>query len=266
MPYTRLALLAACFQMTIFALYGQSRVIRIKSAYQEDSTAIRIVSTAMQDTALVRLVFVLPVEEAKTRYKYGSGIEECQKLIEEGRVAENVVFIQPDYVRMPWYGNHPADTSTWQLSYTKELIGQMKAVHSGKRIAVYLLGFSKSGWGSMSLLLHHPELIDGIMVWDAPLAANWNEKWGMQQVFDNQVHFMANYHLMRYAKDELKVLHGKTIIIGGYDLFEKESTAFLKLLDSKGIHYLHTPDLHYKHEWNKEWISQLLFQGGLLKH
>lgn len=247
-------------QLLMAALPGQEVSVKIKSPYQEDSTLIRRVSTEMTDDSVVQLVFVLPVEASKTQYTYGVGIEECQQLISRNRVVQNVVFIQPDYTRVPWYGNHISNEEVRQLDYTRELITNTKAEYeaSGKKVRVFLLGFSKSGWGSMHILLEYPRLIEGILIWDAPLSTRWNEKWGMQQVFGNEENFMENHYLLRASDRKYEALKNKTIVIGGYDYFESSSTRFLTQLEENGIPYFHDNTLKYPHKWDSRWIARLL--------
>ncbi len=253
------------FQFLISSLFCQKTRIKIKSDYQEDSTIIRIVGTEITDDSILNLVFVLPVEENKKDYKYGIGIDECQKLIDCKLVSKNVVFIQPDYIRIPWYGNHISNKKIRQLDYTLEVIKYMKAKYSNldKKIKVFLLGFSKSGWGAMNILISHANLIDGILIWDAPLSIRGIEKYGMQQIFGSEDNFNKDYFLLRENGIRHEELNNKIIIIGGYDYFEDSTNEFLDLLDKNRIEYLYDNSLRYPHKWDKNWIYKLLMYCNL---
>ena len=262
----KILLIIFLLQFLITSIFCQEIRIKIKSDYQEDSTIIRIVGTEITDDSVLNLVFVLPVEEYKKDYRYGVGIDECQKLIDNNFVSKNVVFIQPDYVRIPWYGNHISNKEIRQLDYTLEVIKYIKTKYSylDKKIKVFLLGFSKSGWGAMNILISHAYLIDGILIWDAPLSTRGIEKWGMQQIFGNEDNFNKNYFLLRENGIKHEALKNKIIIIGGYDYFEDSSIEFLDLLDENEIEYFHDNTLSYPHKWDKNWIYKLLTYCNLI--
>jgi hypothetical protein len=247
---------------TLNPLYSQDTHIEIKSEYLNDSLGFRIVNTEIEKDTIIKLIFVLPVEKTKN-FKYGSGIDECKKLIDRNIISNNIVFVQPDYDIIPWYGSHPTDEDNNQLKYTIELIKLIRLKYNHNLTKIYLLGFSKSGFGAMNLIIKHPELIDGIMIWDAPLSTEWNEKWGMQYSFGTKENFMNNYYLMR-DNIELEVLKNKLIIIGGFDLFENQTKEFQSRLDKYGINYICDNNIRFKHEWNKDWIYKLLQHSGFI--
>lgn len=244
--------------LIISSLHCQEIRMKIKSDYQEDSTYLRIINTTITEDSDLNLIFILPVEQYKENYKYGNGFDECKKLIDNDKISNNVVFIQQDYINTPWYGNHDSNKKVWQLEYTIELIKNICLRYGNKNLKVYLLGFSKSGFGSINILIKYPELIDGIMIWDAPLSTKWNENWRMQDSFGSEHNFMRDYCLMRKTRIEFENLINKEIIIAGYDLFEAQSKDFLKRLDENGIKYIYDNTIKYKHEWNKDWIYRIL--------
>lgn len=238
--------------------------MRIKSDYEEDSTYLRIISTTITEDSDLNLIFVLPVEASKENYKFGNGFDECKKLIDCNKISNNVIFIQPDYNRIPWYGNHNSNRLIWQLEYTVDLIKNYRSRYIDKNLKVYLLGFSKSGFGSMNLILKYPELINGVIIWDAPLSTKWNVKWGMEDSFGTESNFMNHYYLMRENGIDYKVLKNKLLIIGGFDLFENQTIDFLKILDENGIKYIYDNTIKFKHEWNKDWIYRLFLYCDFL--
>jgi hypothetical protein len=205
----------------------------------------------------------LPVEALKENYKYGSGIDECEKLIDSNKISKNIIFIQPEYSQIPWYGNDDNNSKPGQMEYTVDLIYSFKQKYKNKETRVYLLGFSKSGFGSMNPLIKYPELIDGIMICDTPLSTTWNVDWGMQDSFGTEKNFMENYYLMRENLG-LQGLKNKTLIIGGFDLFEVQTKEFLVSLEENGIRYIYDNKLKYEHKWNKEWLYGLMTHSGFI--
>ncbi len=230
---------------------------KVKSPYQEDSTNVLTLHTELSTSDSLIIFFVLPVEKQKVRYKYGSGIHEIKDLIDSNLISNNTVFIQPGFTRVPWYGNHPSNRQIWQEKYLVDLIEQVSEIFSKYNFKIYLLGFSKSGWGSMSLLLKYPGLIDGIFIWDAPLSTGFNINWGMGQVFRDKNYFENNYRLAKRVCASPRRLKDKIIVIGGYALFRKETETFLEVMDECKIKYHYCQDLLFKHEWNREWIYPL---------
>lgn len=257
-------ILFAVFQVVVSTSCCQETMIRIKSNYEEDSIDLRIVNTPITEDSILNLIFILPVEALKEKYKYGSGLDECKKLIDSNKISKNIIFIQPDYSQVPWYGNYDNNSNRGQMQYTVDLINAFQQKYNHKVTRVYLLGFSKSGFGSMNLIIKYPELIEGIMIWDAPLSTTWNEKWGMLCSFGTEENFIKNYFLMRDNGIDFKVLKNKLLIIGGFDLFKIQTEDFLKRLDDNGVKYIWNSRMKFKHEWNKDWIYGLMLHSGFI--
>ena len=237
--------------------FANSQTLSIKSKYQPDSTKIHILETYLSKDKPLHLVFVLPVEKQKTKYKFGSGFAEFKKLNASHKLKNNVVIIQPDFTHTPWFCNHPTDSTNQQEAYTLECINLIKEKYKDYTQKVYCVGFSKSGWGSMSLVMKYPQLIDGIFVWDAPLATDWNEKWHMSEGVGTKNHFMENYAFANRT-NEIKNLKRKTIVVGGYDLFKDLSTQFVQQLRGSGVYLKHLSNIDYPHVWSQDWMYTIL--------
>ena len=245
---------------------GKIACRKVKSLFQEDSTNIMTIQTKSSASDSVSIIFILPVEEQKENQRFGSGIEEVRDLIDSNLIGENVVFVQPEFTRIPWYGDHPADTHICQEKYLIQIINQVTFSFSNRKYKIFLLGFSKSGWGCLSVMCNFPQLIDGIFIWDAPLSTGFNKEWGMDQVFRDKDYFDNYYRLTNRIGNSADMIRKKTIVIGGYDLFQKQTKTFLKFMDANQIQYHCNPALKYKHEWNKEWILSLLRDKNGIVH
>jgi len=234
---------------------------KVRSIYQEDSTTIITLRTRSSGSDSLIIIFILPVEEEKKAYIFGSGIQEILELANSNLLKQDIVFIQPGFSRIPWYGDCPDNQQISQEKYLLDLISQVSLNFHNHHKRIYLLGFSKSGWGSMSVLLNYPDILDGIFIWDTPFCSEFKKEWGMDQVFRDSNYYTRNYLLTKRIGKAARSLEGKTIAIGGHDLFLEETKIFLELMDENNISYFYNPDLHYKHEWNKEWIYSLLHYG-----
>lgn len=236
----------------------------VLSPYQEDTTSIFTFYNGMQDNDSIVVIFLLPVENQRRIYEYGSAIEEVKILADSGLIRDNVIFIQPEFSTVPWYGDHPSDSKIQQEKYLLEIIRDVQSEFREYFTRTYLLGFSKSGWGSMSMLLNHPDLIDGVFIWDAPLTIDRFPKWAMQKVFSDENYYNSHYNLANRLDRQHTAFQSKTIVVGGYDYFRKESTDFLKQLDGYGVKYLHDTTLNFQHKWDRNWIYPLLKDGKIL--
>jgi hypothetical protein len=236
---------------------------RVYSTYQEDSTGIFTIGTPLSAEDTLHIVFTLPVEAQSKAYRYGNGIREAVKLIDAGLVRDNVLFVQPEFTRIPWYGNHPDNPRIGQENYLLETVAEVKVQYQDFSVRIYLLGFSKSGWGSMSLIFSHPELFDGILIWDAPLSAGTGLRWGMDEVFDNERYFTERYWLPGRLSEAERIPKNKQIVVGGYDNFRAESVGFVDTLRSAGISVVHLDQLNYPHTWDKNWMYPLLQEAQL---
>ena len=239
---------------------------RVKSLYQEDSTSIITIQTKFAGSDSLTIIFVLPVEEQKEICRFGSGIQEIKELIDSNLISNNIVFVQAGFTRIPWYGDHPENIQKWQEKYLIDVISQVSLIFRNYHKRIYLLGFSKSGWGSMSVLLNYPGIIDGVFIWDTPFLTKFKKKWSMDQVFRDKKYFNNKYLLTKRICKAADVLTNKSIVIGGSDMFKKQSKTFVRILDTSKIKYSYNPDLKYNHEWNKKWIYALLrYEQGIIQ-
>jgi hypothetical protein len=155
--------------------------------------------------AATSIVLALPVEDCGTSTKeYGSAIGLIRS---SGWLAAHpaVAIATPAFSTTPWFGDNPASSGgprVRQESYLTEvicpyLLGGAHGLPIARNATVSLLGFSKSGWGSFSLLLRNEKTFARAALWDAPtmLGADYcawlrdhdkgkpQDLWGMMEVF-----------------------------------------------------------------------------------
>ena len=82
----------------------------------------------------------------------------------------------------------------------------------------------------------------------------------MSDVFGNEKYFENTYQLQSILLNNYNAIKHKTIVVGWYNLFKKQSLGFLNQMKANGVEYVHDMNLHYEHRWKKEWIY------GLLRH
>ena len=118
-----------------------------------------------------RLLYVLPVEAGVTDVasQYGDGFEELRLLDVPNRF--NATLIAPSFPIEPWYGDHATLPSRRFESFVvDDLVPFADSLAApGTTPQRWLIGFSKSGHGALSLILRHPHVFSAAAAWDAPV-------------------------------------------------------------------------------------------------
>jgi len=126
-----------------------------------------------------------------------------------------------------------------------------------------LLGFSKSGWGAVSLLVRHPDLFERAAAWDAPFMMRELGKYGTTPIFGSEA-VLDVYELPVVIKNQAmpeRLAH--RLIITGYGGFRKEHEQFHALLTERGIAHVYRDGPQRKHDWHSGWVAEaaeLLFE------
>ena len=133
----------------------------------------------------------------------------------------------------------------------------------------WLLGFSKSGFGGIDLLLKHPDLFTLGAFWDFPATGfTVFDQFGGSSAgnYGTDANFQANYRLTPAFVQAYKnpFLIDRRIFISGYQSFQQDVADFDTLLSATGIaHTFPTPELA-DHTWDGGWVPQAV--GGLYQN
>jgi hypothetical protein len=140
---------------------------RISSPYQAGDTTLRVLlPDRIVEGRHYRTLYVLPVREESDE-RHGQGLQEVRDLDIANRY--DVICIAPAFFQMPWYNDHASDSKRQDESYfLKTVIPLVEENYPVRTDAEgkLLLGFSKSGWGAISLLLRHPDTFGKAAAWD----------------------------------------------------------------------------------------------------
>ena len=164
------------------SIYQRSRNADGSPAY----TDLRVIEPDKGVGGTTRLLYVLPVQPGTPRSMagqwatdYGDGIAAMRDLDVANRC--DLVVVEPDFNAVeapglyetgpaPWYGDSPASAAIRQESYiVSAVVPAVDSLYPAARRERLLLGYSKSGWGAINLLLRHPDLFEAAAAWDAPL-------------------------------------------------------------------------------------------------
>lgn len=226
--------------------------IHIVSPYQPDTNDIRILlPEQIPDKQQLDILLVLPVEQ-KLNSVYGDGLLTLQKQKLHNKL--NFICVAPSFSFVPWYGDHPEKDTLKQESFLLQaVLPMLRQEFQNKELRFFLLGFSKSGWGAMSLLLRHPYLFQAIAVWDAPLTVKHPYHSIMSVIFGSQENF-NNYYLKNLLIKERYVFQEKRrIALLGFDCFRAEMYEMHRLLDHLQIPHYYYEGPQTEHNWHSEW-------------
>lgn len=214
-----------------------------------------------------RILYLLPVtpwpgfEEKWDRL--GSGMTEIVKHDLHNRFGYNVVV--PDFPEyMPWFVDHATDPKrrheTCMMSVLVPFADRILEIDAPVRD---LLGFSKAGFGSLSLLLRHPNTFHAASVWDTGgLLKSYSPKatkgLGLATGSDTQ---FDRYQLRNSIRENAAHFRGrKRIAISGYsnEAFQTRLHALRDLLDRDDVSYTYSESVQVLHRWNSGWMEQAL--------
>ena len=170
---------------------------QVTSPFQSGQTKIRVLlPSTLTAGERYRVLYVLPVE-AQDENRYGDGLLECLQAEVHDRY--HVICVAPTFSDLPWYADHPTDTrlrqETYFLCVVVPFVEKTYPALLEPRGRT-LVGFSKSGWGAVSLLVRHLELFGRAAAWDAPLMLEQPNQYGMGPIFGTQENF-ENYQITR---------------------------------------------------------------------
>jgi hypothetical protein len=242
---------------------GQDGVIRyeIQSPYQSGTPSLRILlpdEFARSDGADVadgyRFLFVLPVESGDGR-QYGDGLTAVRDLNLHN--LHRLIVIAPTFSQLPWYADHPSRSDVRQEShFVKAVVPAVDRLFPSRRPCRLLLGFSKSGWGAVSLLLRHPDRFDAAAAWDAPLMVESPSRYGMSQVFGTQENFDRCFLPRQWREKAPTLRERKRLAILGYGNFREEMRAAHILLEQLKIPHDYADGPQRSHRWESGWVQQ----------
>ena len=203
------------------------------------------------------VIALLPVEQANS-YQYGDPYE----LVRKHHLAQtyNCLFVFPDFKHIPWYADHPNKTiaqESYMISTFLEEIDQLakKPIPSAQRL---LIGFSKSGWGAITLLLRHPQIFGRAAAWDAPFTLKAPDRWGTSEIFGTQENF-NQYRLEHIlTKRRPRLGSDERLALSGYGSFKVDIDYAHQLFIRHNIPHRFANQTQAKHIWSTAWLIPLL--------
>ncbi|SDS99631.1 alpha/beta hydrolase-fold protein [Bradyrhizobium canariense] len=204
-------------------------------------------------------LFALPVEGAP-QSTYGDGLNELQKLDVQDQY--NATIIEPIFPTDPWYADNPNDPTmdyeTFVAKFLPEWVDSTFGTTGDEKNL--LLGFSKSGYGALDLLLKHPGVFDAAAAFDFPGDMTAYNDYGADSAgnYGTDLNFQDNYRIGQAFLDTLKApfTTQDRILISEGPAFATQVADFDSLLTSNGVeHTLLTTQTSDTHAWYGGWLS-----------
>lgn len=203
-----------------------------------------------------RVVYLLPVEPFDGQ-ECGDPLSEVVKHDLHNR--HQLVCVQPTFSHPPWYADHPTDPHIRQEShFLKVVVPFVDQTYLADRAAPQrlLVGFSKSGWGAFSLLLRHPDLFAKAAAFDAPLAWETPNRYGMGEVFATQAN-MDKYCVSALLEREAARFTGDPrLALYGYSDFRGHHQFLHYRLLKLGIPHEYADGPQRAHRWDSGWLPE----------
>jgi len=244
----------------VASVRGGLSTFTIASPFQRTATRLRVLLPDTYDPARTyRTVYVLPVEPGNAA-AYGDGLTTIRQANLHN--IHDTIFVAPSFSDMPWYADHATNIRLRQESHLiRTVIPFVEARYAVDRTAAgrHLLGFSKSGYGAVSMLLRRPDLFGRAMAWDSPLAmANPATGYGYLGILGNRANFAANYRITTLLQRQAAAFVGgpPRILLGGwgYQFTRQDHAAVSRLMTQLRIPHVYDAGIQRAHVWNSGWV------------
>jgi len=236
--------------------------IELESPHQDGPTRVEVLlPDKLEPGKKYPVLYILPVAGAHKR-PFGDGLMEAKKADLANKYG--IICVEPYFSSIPWLGNHATDPKNQQEKHMLEAVVPMidatyptQADPEGR----WLIGFSKSGWGAMTLLLRHPETFGYAAAWDVPFMLNGKgpgKKWGPMGLAKNfgTPEAMAGFLPTKLAEDKADWLKERErIVIGPGKFWKGPSTKYHQHLEKLGIPHAYVDDKVVEHRWDTGWFE-----------
>jgi hypothetical protein len=247
--------------------------LKIASPFQRGENVVRVLlpdSYKKSDPHCV--LYLLPVEEGLGT-KWGEPLAEVrQKKLHD---KHKLICVYPTFDTLPWYGRHATDRTIRHEQYmTQAVVPLIESRYAtpAKPAGRLLVGFSKSGFGAVSLVLRNPEGFGVAGSWDAPLMMQEQDLglFGTAGHFGDKATFAEYLPLNLIAKANEDFRKHARLVITGHDSFgvnppnrfkdHPHTQSFHAKLDEAKIRHVYDNDIKVKHHWNTGWLERVIEQ------
>ena len=241
------------------------RSYAVTSAFQGTSpTVVRVLQpTSPAPGKPHRFLYVLPVESGvtDTSSQYSDGLEELRLLNVHNRF--NVTLIAPSFHIEPWYGDHPSEPDRRLESFVVNDLVPFGDTFAppGQMSQRWLIGFSKSANGALSLIFRHPHVFSAAAAWDGPAQFTDTSAFpGMLENFGTEENFDL-YEIPRLVAQNAEAfrLQRRLWISGDQSAWTSHMVELHDQMLQAGVLHTFAQNGPRGHSWDSGWLD-----GGVI--
>lgn len=224
---------------------------------------IRVVTPNNPAAVPRKIIYILPVLAGDSDGTFGDGLTTLLSI--NAANALNAYIISPTFAYAPWYGDHVSYLSVRYDSYMVDLYNWASS-NLPPASEHIVAGFSKSGWGALSLITRHPTLFTKAICQDFPnptsvYYGNTAQIFGTPMQGGN-TNYLGNYELTQstlYAR-ALPFMDSMRLWIGSGANFSSDGTYYEGVPTVEGrltaAAMLHTFSQNgLPHNWTSGWLT-----------
>ncbi|MEI7833575.1 MAG: alpha/beta hydrolase-fold protein [bacterium] len=236
----------------------------VTSAYQQGPNKLEVLLPNNYDAShRYGVTYLLPVNTG-TDGEWGSSVVEAQK--QNLHNMHGMIFVSPAYDTVPWFGDHPTRPEVRQSQYLLEVIipfiDQMYSTIAEAAGRV-VLGFSKSGLGSLSLFMRNLDTFGKVVAFEpylVPFSQEIFRTWGIVDSYATRENF-DDYNpliLMDKKRKELQQAGCRIVLLcGGLSGpgMRLQTDILLARLKDADIPYTYIFGAEISHDWRSGWMQ-----------
>lgn len=237
---------------------------RLSSPFQAGETSLRVLlPDDMDSSKQYRVLYVLPVHEDGLR-RHGDGLVEVKK--HNYHNEHQLICVGPAFTTKPWFADNDQNPQKQDEShFIKTVIPFVEKNYPVQTDGAgrLLMGFSKSGWGAIALILRNPELFGKAAGWDIGIRVDTGpieeddraeriaREWGTVKNFNaNRISNLVK-HRGKDLGDKARLFYYSTEgvrAIGGVEIH--------RLLVENEIPHRYVMEPRRRHAWDTGWIPE----------
>ena len=205
-------------------------------------------------------LFVLPVQNGTENRSYGNGLNLLQSLNAQNQY--NLTIVEPSFAVVPWYADQADDPAiAYETFMNSQLVPWVRSTFaSTSHEQNWLIGFSKSGYGAIDLVLKHPTTFALAAAWDFPADMSRYDQYGDSANYGTDANFQSHYRLTSAFVGARKAPFTEVdrIWLSGYNTFRPDMADFDAMLTSLGMLHTFTKRSFRAHTWGAGWLPEAL--------
>ena len=240
----------------------------LESPYQAKETSLRVlVPDHIEEGKIYPVLYVLPVHEDGLR-NHGDGLIEMLKLNVHNEHA--IICVAPAFTTKPWFADHDLNPEKRDESHLLKSVLPFVEANYPVRTDVegrLLIGFSKSGWGAMTLLLRNPQVFHKAVGWDTGIRVDTGP---FDEAFDRDARVARDFgsyeNFEKYRISTLVKTRGKDL---GDDVrlfyFNRDGNVrawggaqIHELLIDAAVPHRYVMEPYRDHRWDSGWVPEAL--------